>query len=98
MIKPLNTGPIRIVQTGIPSPGEGHELVHCPVLSTTEQDWRTQKSSRHSESLGSRTIAIVRNSKQVENTTFRKLRLFPSSGEEGKGRGETHSVGSLRRI
>jgi hypothetical protein len=30
----------------------------------------------------------------VQNTTFRKLNLFPSSGEE---RGDTYSVGSLRK-
>jgi hypothetical protein len=30
---------------------------------------------------------------EEENTTFRKLNLFPSSGEEE----ETYSVGSLRK-
>jgi hypothetical protein len=35
-----------------------------------------------SESLDLRTSSIVRNSNELENTTFRKLDLFPSSGEE----------------
>jgi hypothetical protein len=47
---------------------------------------------KHSESLGLWTLSIVRNSK-LENTTFRKLDLFPSS-DEGR---ETYSVGSLRK-
>jgi hypothetical protein len=40
------------------------------------------------------TLSIVRYSKNLENTTFRKLDLFPSSGE---GR-DTYSVGSRRKI
>jgi hypothetical protein len=35
----------------------------------------------HSESLGLCTLSIIRNSKLLENTRFRKLDLFPSSGE-----------------
>jgi hypothetical protein len=33
------------------------------------------------ESLGFRTLSIVRNCKLLENTTFRKRNLFPSTGE-----------------
>jgi hypothetical protein len=36
------------------------------------------------ELLGFWALPIVRHSKQLENTTFRKLDLFPSSCEEGK--------------
>jgi hypothetical protein len=36
---------------------------------------------RHSESLGLWTSSIIRNYKYLESTTFRKLDLFPSSGE-----------------
>jgi hypothetical protein len=35
----------------------------------------------HSELLDFWTLSIVRYSKKLENTTFRKLDLFPSSGE-----------------
>jgi hypothetical protein len=42
----------------------------------------------HSQSLRLRTVSIVRNSNKLENTTFRNLDLFPSSGEER----ETHTV------
>jgi hypothetical protein len=37
---------------------------------------------QQSESLGLRTLSIVRNSNKLENIMFRKLDLFPSSGEE----------------
>jgi hypothetical protein len=36
------------------------------------------KHKNPSESLGVRTLSIVRNSKTLENTTFRKLDLFTS--------------------
>jgi hypothetical protein len=39
-------------------------------------------------SLGPLTLSIVRSCKQLEITAFRKLHLFPSSGEGGR-----HSVG-----
>jgi hypothetical protein len=39
--------------------------------------------------LGVWTLSIVWYSKKLENTTFQKLDLFPSSGE----RGDTYSVG-----
>jgi hypothetical protein len=45
--------------------------------------------------LGFRTLSIVRYSR-LENTSFWKLDLFPSSGEEGGGE-DTYSVGSLRK-
>jgi hypothetical protein len=38
-------------------------------------------------------LPTARNSKQIENTTFQKLDLFPSSGKEG----DVYSVGSLRK-
>jgi hypothetical protein len=47
-----------------------------------------------SELLGFWTFSIVRYSRKLENTTFRKLNLFPSSGEKG---GYTYSVGPLRK-
>jgi hypothetical protein len=40
------------------------------------------------------TMTIVGYSKKIENTAFRKLDVFPSSGE---GERETYSVGSLRK-
>jgi hypothetical protein len=36
------------------------------------------------ESLGLWTLSIIRNSKELENTTFRKLDLFLSSGDGRK--------------
>jgi hypothetical protein len=45
-----------------------------------------------SELLGSWTLFIVRNSKYLENTTSRKLDLFPSSGE---GRETSDRLGPL---
>jgi hypothetical protein len=35
-----------------------------------------------SESLGLRTLSLVRDSKKLENKAFQKLDLFPSSGKE----------------
>jgi hypothetical protein len=45
-------------------------------------------------SLGFWTLSIVWNSKQLENTKFRKLELFPSSGE---GRDTPTLLGHLER-
>jgi hypothetical protein len=39
-------------------------------------------------------FVIARNSKQLENTAFRKQDLFPSSGD---GKENADSVGSLRK-
>jgi hypothetical protein len=39
---------------------------------------------QHSELLSFWTFSIVQYSKKLENTTFRRLDLFPSSGQEGK--------------
>jgi hypothetical protein len=47
-----------------------------------------------SELLSFRTLSVVRYSKKLENTTIRKLDLFPFSCEEG----DTYSVGSLERV
>jgi hypothetical protein len=44
------------------------------------------------ELLGYRTLSTVRYSKTLQNTKFRVLDLFPSSGEGG----DTYSVGSLK--
>jgi hypothetical protein len=44
-----------------------------------------------SELLGFWTLSIVRNAKKIDDTTFRKLDLFPSSGEGW----ETDSVESV---
>jgi hypothetical protein len=49
----------------------------------------------HSELLSFWTLSIVRYSKKLKNTTFRKLDLFPSPGQGG---GETPSqLGPLER-
>jgi hypothetical protein len=49
---------------------------------------------QNSEILGFFNLSIVRySSNYLDNTTFRKLDLFPSSGEEG----DTYSVKSLRK-
>jgi hypothetical protein len=40
---------------------------------------------QHSELLSFWTLSIVQCSKKLENTTFRKLDLFPSSGRGGGG-------------
>jgi hypothetical protein len=56
--------------------------------------WVHNDGVQHSESLGLWTLSIVRSSKYLENTTFRKLDLFPSQGEE---RG-TPLLGPLERL
>jgi hypothetical protein len=48
-----------------------------------------------SESLGLWALPIVRNSNELENTTFQKLDLFPSSGEE---REDPTLLGPLERV
>jgi hypothetical protein len=54
--------------------------------------YRRQENLR-SDSLGLWTLLIVRNPNQLENTTFRKLDLVPSSGE---GVGDTYCIGNIR--
>jgi hypothetical protein len=48
----------------------------------------------HKDLKGFWTLSIVRYSKRLEKTMFRKLDPFPVSGD---GRGDTNSVGSLRK-
>jgi hypothetical protein len=51
-------------------------------------------NEQYYELLGFCTSSIVRYSKKQKSTTFRKLDLFPSSGE---GAGDTNSVGPVRK-
>jgi hypothetical protein len=46
--------------------------------------YANQEFELSSDLLGFRTLSIVRSSKKLENTTFRKLDLFLSSGEGGE--------------
>jgi hypothetical protein len=60
--------------------------LHRPEINQANRKDDDKKNV--SELPGFWTLSIVRYSKKLENTTFRKLDLFPSSGE----RGGTYSV------
>jgi hypothetical protein len=55
------------------------------VKISASSNGNTETKTQIRESLGFWTLSIIQNSKRLENTTFRKLNLFPSSSYTQQG-------------
>jgi hypothetical protein len=66
---------IHTLTMNVISSGAGHEF--------RRELWMCEANELQSKLMGFWTVSIVRDSKRLETTMFRKLDLFPSSGAGG---------------